>query len=265
MVKFAMALFWAALVAKHHTRAFSSAGIARATTKLPSRVLSSLVPATSSKAYRSSTHSRLFSTSVDLDELNEKIKNKGDEIRQLKSDGIDKAGLATYIQELLALKAQLPPDESAAPPPKKEKAKQPQKQKKAPPKKVEDMSESELRLNRLAKVNAMREANIEPFAYSFDATRSAAQLSAEYEGRLEGGEEDEESDVAVAGRIMTRRVFGKLAFFTLQDESGTIQLQFDKQRLGDAFKVRQCFEQLRLVSILVSNYFFVFSGYQRLY
>lgn len=36
---------------------------------------------------------------------------------------------------------------------------------------------------------------------------------------------------------MTRRVFGKLAFFTLQDESGIIQLQFDKNRLGDNFKV----------------------------
>jgi hypothetical protein len=29
-----------------------------------------------------------------------------------------------------------------------------------------------------------------------------------------------------------------LAFFTMQDESGTIQLQFDKTRLGDSFKVR---------------------------
>jgi lysyl-tRNA synthetase class 2 len=79
---------------------------------------------------------------------------------------------------------------------------------------------------------------VEPFAYSFDCTKSAAQLTAEYEGRLDDGAEDEESDVSVAGRIMTRRVFGKLAFFTLQDESGIIQLQFDKNRLGDTFQVR---------------------------
>jgi len=59
-----------------------------------------------------------------------------------------------------------------------------------------------------------------------------------YEGKLADGEEDESADVAVAGRIMTRRVFGKLAFFTLQDESGTIQLQFDKTRLDESFKVR---------------------------
>ena len=40
-------------------------------------------------------------------------------------------------------------------------------------------------------------------------------------------------DVAVAGRIMTRRVFGKLAFFTLQDETGTIQLYLDKNRIQE--------------------------------
>jgi lysyl-tRNA synthetase class 2 len=83
----------------------------------------------------------------------------------------------------------------------------------------------------------MRDANIEPFEYTYDVTTSAMQLISDYEGMLEPGEEDEESDVAVAGRIMTRRVFGKLAFFTLQDESGIIQLQFDQNRLGDSFKV----------------------------
>ena len=39
---------------------------------------------------------------------------------------------------------------------------------------------------------------------------------------------------------MARRVFGKLAFFTLQDESGTIQLHLEKGRLGDSFKVCLC-------------------------
>mmetsp|Transcript_3299 Transcript_3299/g.9144 ORF Transcript_3299/g.9144 Transcript_3299/m.9144 type:complete len:560 (-) Transcript_3299:64-1743(-) len=100
----------------------------------------------------------------------------------------------------------------------------------------EPLSESEIKLNRLAKVEAMREANVEPFEYTFDVTASAAQLAADYTDKLEPGEEDEGSDVGVAGRIMTRRVFGKLAFFSLQDETGIIQLQFDKKRLGDTFK-----------------------------
>ena len=37
--------------------------------------------------------------------------------------------------------------------------------------------------------------------------------------------------VAVAGRVMTRRVMGKLAFFTLADETGTIQLFLEKAGL----------------------------------
>ena len=166
-------------------------------------------------------------------------------IRQLKADGIDKIALGPHIEELKALKAQqLPPNEPLpAAAGKETKPSPPQKQKKANNnnKKVEEMSDSELRLNRLSKVTAMKEAGVEPFEYSFQCTRTAAQLAAEYEGRLENGEEDEPSDVSVAGRIMTRRVFGMLAFFTLQDETGIIQLQFDKNRLGDSFQVREWF------------------------
>ncbi len=86
----------------------------------------------------------------------------------------------------------------------------------------------------------MRERGVEPYEYSYKPTHTAAELQQEYDGRLEGGEEDKSSDVAVAGRIMARRVFGKLAFYTLQDESGTIQLHLEKNRLGDSFKVRTC-------------------------
>jgi len=98
------------------------------------------------------------------------------------------------------------------------------------------MSESELRQARLAKVDAMKEAGAEPYAYTYAPTHSSEELKVLYEGKLEGGEEDEEADVAVAGRIMAKRVFGKLAFFTLQDEFGTIQLHLEKNRLGDTFK-----------------------------
>jgi len=173
-----------------------------------------------------------------LEELNKQIAAKGDEIRRMKADGVDKESLASHIEELLALKARLPADEAAEkkPAPKKKGGKQKQKQKSNNKKPEEPLSESEIKLNRLAKVEAMREANVEPFEYTFDVTASAAQLAADYTDKLEPGEEDEGSDVGVAGRIMTRRVFGKLAFFSLQDETGIIQLQFDKKRLGDTFK-----------------------------
>merc|ERR1712238_111381 len=59
-----------------------------------------------------SESSRLFTTTASIEELNEKLKEKGDEIRQLKADGIDKEALAPHIQELLTLKGKLPADQS---------------------------------------------------------------------------------------------------------------------------------------------------------
>lgn len=64
-------------------------------------------------------------------------------------------------------------------------------------------------------------------------------MQAKYESLPPGEEAPEETVVAVAGRVMTRRVMGKLAFVTLRDDSGTIQLYVDKSRLADgadAFK-----------------------------
>ncbi|KAL7534592.1 hypothetical protein ACHAXR_005975 [Thalassiosira sp. AJA248-18] len=216
------------------------------------------------------TSSRLFSTTEksaaadtqssegdnDVSSVEAQIAAKGNEIRSLKDNGITKPELTPHIEELLALKAKLAEltgDTAAAatpPPPKKQKKKNPTPKKNNNAKKDEStMSISELRDSRLGKANAMRDAGAEPYAYVYDPNRTASQLTREYEGKLEPGEEDVNNEhttlesgeeIAVAGRIMARRVFGKLAFFSLQDETGMIQLQFDKKRLGerdaDSFK-----------------------------
>jgi Lysyl-tRNA synthetase (class II) len=183
-----------------------------------------------------------MSTDADILNLEERIKEKGDEIRRMKADGMDKASLAPHVEELLALKAKLEPPvkelETKEVKATQQKNNKGGKKQSPPPKKEADMSESELRLARLAKVESMRNEGVEPYAYSYKPTHTAKELQDLYEGKLEGGEEDETANVAVAGRIMAKRVFGKLSFFTLQDESGTIQLQMEKRRLGDAFKVR---------------------------
>jgi lysyl-tRNA synthetase class 2 len=59
-----------------------------------------------------------------------------------------------------------------------------------------------------------------PYRYEPDAT--AAQLQAEFDALEPGTETDRR--VTVAGRLMLRRVQGKLAFGTLQDGTGRIQL-----------------------------------------
>ncbi len=38
-------------------------------------------------------------------------------------------------------------------------------------------------------------------------------------------------EVAVAGRVMARRVMGKLAFVRLEDDSGSVQLYVDRATL----------------------------------
>ena len=87
---------------------------------------------------------------------------------------------------------------------------------------------------RLDKVQLMRDSGVEPFSYTFASTVNAAKLREAFEGKLEPGEEDSAYELSIAGRIMARRIFGKLAFFSLQDESGTIQLQFDKKVINQS-------------------------------
>jgi len=94
--------------------------------------------------------------------------------------------------------------------------------------------ENELKVDRWNKARAMEVEGRPAFAATYPVTASVAHINKKW-AALEAGAEDESADVAVAGRIMARRVFGKLAFFTLQDDSGVIQLYLDKGRLGEEF------------------------------
>ena len=88
---------------------------------------------------------------------------------------------------------------------------------------------SELRDTRLEKAKALEELGQGPYALTFSPSHRMADLQ-ESHADLPKGEEREVS-VSVAGRVMTRRVMGKLAFFTLADETGSIQLFLEKAGL----------------------------------
>ncbi|KAL6012746.1 Lysine--tRNA ligase, chloroplastic/mitochondrial [Asimina triloba] len=77
-------------------------------------------------------------------------------------------------------------------------------------------------LLQLYMVEELRSKGHEPYAYGWGQTHAANQLQDLYR-HLGNGEKLEEDLVSVAGRIVARRVFGKLAFLTLRDNSGTIQ------------------------------------------
>ena len=88
----------------------------------------------------------------------------------------------------------------------------------------------EIRATRLEKVEQLKNLGLNPYAYKWESTHHAAELQEKYADLANGEEVDLE--VSVAGRIIARRVFGKLAFFSLQDETGTIQLYLDKKRIA---------------------------------
>ncbi|KAL8099430.1 lysine--tRNA ligase, chloroplastic/mitochondrial [Apium graveolens] len=90
---------------------------------------------------------------------------------------------------------------------------------------------------RLKKVEELRATGFEPYAYKWDRTHSANQLQELYKHLANGEESNDDKDcVSIAGRIVARRAFGKLAFLTLRDDSGTIQLYCEKDRLASQFE-----------------------------
>jgi lysyl-tRNA synthetase class 2 len=102
----------------------------------------------------------------------------------------------------------------------------------------------EIRATRLAKVEQLKQAGQNPYAYRWEVTHHATELQAKYADLPSG--EAVDIEVSIAGRILARRVFGKLAFFSLQDETGTIQLYLDKTRIDAAMTAMpDAFEQLK--------------------
>ena len=82
---------------------------------------------------------------------------------------------------------------------------------------------------RREKLDALVARGVAPFAYSFDRTHHAADAVALHPG----GKQDEGETVRVAGRIVAWRAHGKTTFAHLADDSGRIQLYFQKDQLGD--------------------------------
>ena len=89
----------------------------------------------------------------------------------------------------------------------------------------------EIRATRIEKVAQIKELGLNPYAYKWELSHHAAELQEQY-ADLASGEEVEDR-VAIAGRIVARRVFGKLAFFELQDETGKIQLYLEKKKINN--------------------------------
>ena len=92
---------------------------------------------------------------------------------------------------------------------------------------------SEQQAIRLEKLQALRQADINPYPYEYDVShRSTDILDREEEFILSQDEQEKGKRVSLAGRIMTRRIMGKASFFNLQDSKGTIQIYIRRDDVG---------------------------------
>lgn len=89
---------------------------------------------------------------------------------------------------------------------------------------------------RRAKLDKLRAAGIEPFAYSFNRTHTSADaIDALLAHEASGGDPHVDTPaVSVAGRLVSWRSQGKTAFAHLMDMEGKVQLYFRKDELGEA-------------------------------
>jgi len=84
---------------------------------------------------------------------------------------------------------------------------------------------------RLAKVDRMRAAGVDPYPVGFPRTTTIAEIRAKYpdlEPDTATGQQ-----VGVTGRVMLNRTGGKLCFATIRDATGDIQVMISLDRVGE--------------------------------
>ncbi|WBW49328.1 lysine--tRNA ligase [Peptoniphilus equinus] len=94
----------------------------------------------------------------------------------------------------------------------------------------EEKKLNEMLLARRDKLNELKDAGKDPFQVSsYNVTHHSETIKADFETL-------EEQPVSVAGRIMSKRRHGKIAFLDIQDEQGRIQIFARKDVLEDNYE-----------------------------
>ena len=81
--------------------------------------------------------------------------------------------------------------------------------------------------DRFAKLAALRDLGVEPYAYSYDPSHTLAEAHDAFD-------EQEPVGVRVAGRMLSFRDMGKSAFAHLGDQSGRLQVYCKRDRMDEA-------------------------------
>jgi lysyl-tRNA synthetase class 2 len=90
--------------------------------------------------------------------------------------------------------------------------------------------ESDLILHRKEKLKKLTEKNIQPYPYSFNRTHTSSEIIEDFE-KLEG----EETEVKIAGRMVSLRLHGKSLFAHLKDGAGKIQIYVKSNEVGKEY------------------------------
>jgi lysyl-tRNA synthetase class 2 len=108
------------------------------------------------------------------------------------------------------------------------------------------MQLTELERQRVEKLEQLRADGINPYPHRVKRTHTLAEALATLEAfEATSPNEDEKSpEVAVAGRLRSMRVMGKVAFAHIEDGTGTIQLFIRIQDLGEESyaSFKQCYD-----------------------
>lgn len=87
-------------------------------------------------------------------------------------------------------------------------------------------------INRSQKLEEIKQLGIDPYPPKFSPTATPGQIVREYEGKEIGHSEDAQAGttplISVAGRLILFRAMGKNAFAHIQDESGRVQIMFNR-------------------------------------
>ena len=95
-------------------------------------------------------------------------------------------------------------------------------------------SRSEQETGRREARDALLQHGVNPYPYTWDVTHQVAQVLSNFDAEADG-DNAPTGTVSLAGRIMSRRIMGKAAFFDLQDASGRMQVYVRRDDLPDGY------------------------------
>ena len=98
---------------------------------------------------------------------------------------------------------------------------------------MEELNLTEQELVRREKLSKYIEKGIDPFGQKYNRDSWSADLKEKYGNCTHEEMEEKNIEVSIAGRIMTLRDMGKVAFMHIQDKKGKIQAYLRKDVLGE--------------------------------